>query len=147
MYPTRPWEMVFKQGHEMGTHGYRHSKFTKLSYEQQLREMKRGKEILEDLTGREIKWFRPPYGLYNDDTIRSANQLNLRTMLWQIASWDWKHRNNPEQIILNVNEFTQPGDIVLLHELPQTASILKELIQGLKKKGLVLKKPGIFSPR
>jgi peptidoglycan/xylan/chitin deacetylase (PgdA/CDA1 family) len=144
VYPTRPWEVVFKQGHEMGTHGYRHCKFTKLSYEGQRNEMRQGKETLEQLTGREIRWFRPPFGLYNEDTIRSADELNLRTMLWQIASWDWKHREDPDQIIRNVTEFTNPGDIILLHELPQTVNILKELIQELRTKGFVLKKPATF---
>jgi peptidoglycan/xylan/chitin deacetylase (PgdA/CDA1 family) len=141
LYPSRPWQRVLDEGHEIGTHGLRHRKLTKLNREQQFEDIGQSKQKLEQLIKQSVAYFRPAFGLYNEDTIACAEALDLKVMLWQVASWDWKLADRPEQIIHNVTQHVQPGDIILLHELPQTLAILPELIQELKIKGLSLKKP------
>lgn len=113
---------------------------TKLSLEQQKRELSIGSNQLHHTIGRKPTWYRPPFGLYNDDTMQAAEELGMQVMLWRVASWDWMHAKNPDQIIQNVLDFAEPGDVILLHELPQTARILPELIQELRHKGFLLKK-------
>jgi peptidoglycan/xylan/chitin deacetylase (PgdA/CDA1 family) len=114
---------------------------TKISYEEQLHDIAESKEKLEHLVGCPITWFRPPHGLYNEETIKVCNQLKLSVVLWNISSWDWKHASDQEKIIENVLTHVSPGDIILLHELPQTLNMLPTLIHGIREKGFHLAKP------
>lgn len=128
-------------GHVIGSHGHSHRILTKLPFKEQLAELRKSKEQLECSIGSPIKWFRPPYGLYNEDTVRATKTLDLEMVLWHVASWDWKHPEDEECILENVLDHVGPGDIVLLHELPQTLKILPILIQEIHNKGLVFSSP------
>lgn len=130
---------LLKHGHHLGSHAHTHQMLTKQPYENQLSEIKDSKEILEKQFGSRIKYFRPPYGLYNEDTMAILDQLDMNIVLWQIASWDWMHEADPNQIIENVIDHVTPGDIILLHELEQTVEILPELITRIREKGLELR--------
>ncbi|HEX7064204.1 MAG TPA: polysaccharide deacetylase family protein [Bacillales bacterium] len=132
---------VLDEGHLIGSHAHSHPKLPDLSYEEQLEEIRKSKERLEKLMGRGITRFRPPYGLYNEDTMKIAEELGLEVVLWKVASWDWQHETNEKQIVENVREHTEAGDIVLLHELPQTVKVLPKLIDQLRRKGLALSRP------
>lgn len=135
------WRDVLDQGHEIGIHSHSHPKLSDLTFEEQFREIHDSKKRLESLTGQVITRFRPPYGLYNEDTMTIAKSLGLDIVLWKVASWDWKHDADGNKIVENVAGNTSPGDIVLLHELPQTVKILQDLIQTLRGKGLQFARP------
>lgn len=141
LHQEAPWRRVLQEGHEIGTHTHSHPKLPELSRCRQHEEIAGSKEKLEHLLQRKIAYFRPPYGLYDETTIAVARQLDLSVVLWQVASWDWKHASDPENIVANVVQYTNAGDLVLLHELPQTVRVLKRLIRALKEKGLTMQKP------
>ncbi len=135
------WKDVLNQGHHIGTHAHSHPKLPEQTYEEQLYEIQFSKERLEALIGKTITQFRPPNGLYNEDTLTIAEKLGLDLILWQVASWDWMHEKSSEYIVKNVVDYTSAGDIVLLHELPQTVEVLRELIRTLKNKDFQFVKP------
>jgi peptidoglycan/xylan/chitin deacetylase (PgdA/CDA1 family) len=141
VHDNKTWNQLLQEGHMIGTHGHSHRMLTKLSYEEQYNDMKSSKEHLEILTDKPIRWVRPPFGLYNEDTMKAIQRLDLKMVLWQVASWDWMHQKDQNKILDNVLKHVQPGDIVLLHELPQTVNILSKLIQGIREKGLKLAMP------
>lgn len=132
---------VIDEGHVIGSHSHSHTMLNRLSYEEQFRDIAVSKEKLERLIGDPITWFRPPHGLYNEDTLKVCNQLKLKVVLWNITSWDWKHVVDNEKIIENVLTHVSPGDIILLHELQQTLNVLPVLIHGIREKGLHLAAP------
>lgn len=136
-----PWRRLLGEGHMLGGHADTHVMLPELSYEDQLGEIVTSKKRLEQLTGETLTRFRPPYGLYNDETMEIANGFGLDVVLWSVASWDWKHETNEAQIIENIRAHAKPGDIVLLHELPQTVDVLPELIRVLREKGLRFPRP------
>lgn len=135
------WEPLLKSGHVIGSHAHSHPELPKLSFEEQRKELSQSKAILEEAIGQPIVWFRPPYGLYNEDTVVLSKSLGLQIVLWKVASWDWMHEKDPKLILQNVETYTNPGDLILLHELPQTVQVLKELIQCLKAKGYQFVEP------
>ncbi|MBP3950725.1 polysaccharide deacetylase family protein [Bacillus suaedae] len=134
-------EKVLSDGHLIGTHSHSHRILTELSYEEQYNEMLKSKILLEQALHEPIRLFRPPYGLYNDETFKVAKALNLEIVLWSVASWDWKHPKDPHQIIENVVDHIEAGHTVLLHELPQTVTILDSLIREIRKKNLTFSSP------
>ncbi|WP_077622254.1 polysaccharide deacetylase family protein [Sediminibacillus massiliensis] len=135
LYPERPWLRVIEEGHTIGTHTLKHRNLAKLSYQQQLLDLKQSVNEIESITGTRVAYFRPPFGQYNQETLRAAEELGLETVMWKIASIDWELKNTPEQIVSNVADHLQDGAIILLHELKQTVEVLPELIQTIRKKG------------
>ena len=135
LHPSRPWQRVLEEGHQIGTHTIKHPDLTKLPYEEQYKELAASKAAIEEVTQNKVTYFRPPFGQYNADTIRVARQLGLITVMWRVASIDWELKDNPEQIITNVTENLEDGSIILLHELKQTLEVLPGLIEAIKAKG------------
>ncbi|GAE34376.1 polysaccharide deacetylase [Halalkalibacter akibai JCM 9157] len=97
--------------------------------------MKKSKEIIERITGQEVKFFRPPFGQYNEDTLEAVSQLGMKLVMWNISSYDWNLKSEPEIITNNITEHIQDHSIILLHELEQTLTILPSVIKHLKEKG------------
>ncbi|MRG86166.1 polysaccharide deacetylase family protein [Salinibacillus xinjiangensis] len=135
LYDKRPWKRVLEEGHQIGTHSSKHVNLVNLPYENQLKDIKQSVEQIEGITGQPVKFFRPPFGQYNDDTIQIAHELDLKPVLWRISSMDWELKGNPGLIINNVVENLEDGAIILLHELSQTLEILPDLIEGIREQG------------
>lgn len=134
----KTYPSLVDEGHIIGSHSHSHPMLTNLSYEEQFHDIAKSKEKLEQLVDYPITWFRPPHGLYNEETIKVCNQLDLRVIMWNISSWDWKHASDKEKILENILVHVSPGDIILLHELPQTLSILPSLIHEIRKKRVAI---------
>lgn len=135
LYTKRPWRRVLDDGHLIGTHTTKHRNLVQLSYEEQYLEIKNSKEKIEKITGIDVQYFRPPFGQYNEDTIKAAKEFNVTPIMWRVASLDWELKEDPEQIITNVVENLEDGAIILLHELQQTLDVLPELIRAIRAKG------------
>ncbi|MDQ0253474.1 peptidoglycan/xylan/chitin deacetylase (PgdA/CDA1 family) [Evansella vedderi] len=141
LHPKRPWKRVLDEGHIIGSHAHNHKNLTNLSREQQYRQIKGSLEKIEAVTDQKVRYFRPPFGQYNEDTMDIMEELELTPVMWEISSYDWEHKEKPEKIFCNVIENIQPGSIILLHELEQTVSILPELIDEIKEKGYEISLP------
>lgn len=135
LHPKRPWKRVLNEGHMIGTHTTKHPDLTRLTYEEQVKEITLSKSQISQITGSEIQYFRPPFGQYNEDTLKAAGELGISTVLWRIAAIDWELKDDPQKIITNVVENLEDGAVILLHELKQTVAALPELIQQIKKEG------------
>ncbi|WP_409300256.1 polysaccharide deacetylase family protein [Peribacillus sp. SCS-155] len=135
LHRKRPWERVLSEGHQIGTHSMKHRNLTALSYEEQYQDIANSIKSIEDITGQKVKYFRPPFGQFNNDTILAAKALNITPVMWKISSMDWELKCDPQQIITNVIENLEEGAIILLHELQQTLDVLPELIEEIRAKG------------
>lgn len=135
LYRNRPWQRLLAEGHQLGTHSINHPNLVKLTYQQQYRQIHSSIEKLELITGQKVTYFRPPFGQYNNDTLKIAEQLGLKTVMWRIASMDWELKTDPDQIIANVIDHLDDGAIILLHELEQTVEVLPSIIRQIKQNG------------
>ncbi len=127
---------MLAEGHQIGTHGVNHKNMTaSMTQQQQFDELKRSLDAIEHITNIPMKYFRPPYGQFNDDTLQAAKRLNLQTVMWRIASMDWELKDDPDQIITYIIDHLEDGAIILLHELRQTVQILPRLIGAIREHG------------
>ncbi|MDT8861614.1 polysaccharide deacetylase family protein [Alkalihalobacillus sp. MEB130] len=135
LHHKRPWNRVVANGHQIGAHTHRHPNLSLLRFDDQLHEIQTSKETIEQVTGKAVQYFRPPFGQYNEETLAITKQLQLETVMWDIASFDWELKQHPDQIVENIMNHVQEGSILLLHELEQTLIVLPILIQKLKASG------------
>ncbi|MFD1738924.1 polysaccharide deacetylase family protein [Bacillus salitolerans] len=135
LYKKRPWRRTVEEGHTIGSHTINHPNLLKLTYDEQYRQIHKSKQYIEAITSQDVELFRPPFGAYNECTIKITKELHLLPVLWSISSFDWSLKHNPIEIVNNVVDNLHDDGIILLHELEQTVKILPELIEGIQAKG------------
>ncbi|OOM11352.1 polysaccharide deacetylase family protein [Clostridium saccharobutylicum] len=59
-------------GIDIQSHTVNHSELNKLSYDEQLKQLKESKKTLESITGKSVFSIAYPYGKYNEDSIKAA---------------------------------------------------------------------------
>ena len=121
--------------HEIGNHGYNHVDYSKLSYEQNKSEILKADTIIKEITGITPKYFGPPSGAFNENTIKAANDLNYKVILWSVDTIDWRKDSTKDIIIKRVTSKIQNSDIVLMHPTAETVKALPELINYLFQNG------------
>jgi peptidoglycan-N-acetylglucosamine deacetylase len=123
-------------GHEIGNHTYTHPHCNSLSKEKLTKELEDTSNLIEKLTGKRPKYFRPPFGEYNNRVIRTAEELGYQVIQWSLDSLDWQEPG-VDYITKRILGRVKDGDIILMHNnAPDTPQALKILIPELQKKGL-----------
>lgn len=122
-------------GHELGTHSATHPYMSKLDKQAVINELSSSTDAIQQITGKKVKVFRPPYGDYNDNLIQTASELGLYTVQWDVDSLDWKDLS-ADEIVNRVVSRVKKGSIVLFHNQGlHTAQALPTIISALKQKG------------
>lgn len=130
-------EDIVKQGHEIGTLGYRYKSYTELTPTEMRRDLIRSDEVFKRLGVKDVKLFRPPNGEFNKDVLKVASQYNLSVIHWSINTEDWRNPGT-NKIANKVKNNLNPGDIILLHASDsalQTPKALPLIWDYLKRKG------------
>lgn len=101
-------------GFDIGTHTNTHPKMSTLTTEQMTEELTTSMDMLTKITGKPVKYFRAPYGDYNDAVINTATSLGLQTIQWDVDSLDWKGLS-AEEILSRIKASVKNGSIILCH--------------------------------
>jgi peptidoglycan/xylan/chitin deacetylase (PgdA/CDA1 family) len=101
-------------GHEIALHGPDHRRLTQLDPETVAARTRTAKHELEDLLGRPVRWFRPPYGSQSAATWRAVDEAGLTPVMWNTTCWDW--RDMPDDARLDEVRAAEAGAIVLAHD-------------------------------
>jgi peptidoglycan/xylan/chitin deacetylase (PgdA/CDA1 family) len=104
-----------REGHCIAMHSLNH-KCAWLSFPWETRsDFMKSLKILGDL-GIQVKYFRPPWGIFNAVTLACASKHDLRTVLWSVEAYDWRKNNTPHNIERILLERTKHRDIIVLHD-------------------------------
>lgn len=107
-------KLIDDAGFDIGTHSNTHPKMSTLSSEQVKNELTKSMELITNITGKEVKFFRAPFGDYNDNLISIAGGLGLKTIQWDVDSLDWKGLS-AEEILTRIKNSVKNGSIILCH--------------------------------
>ena len=126
---------IYEEGHEIGNHGYNHTDYDKLSYERNIEEISKADSIIKNILNIEPKYFAPPSGAYNDNTIIAAKDLNYDIIMWSIDTIDWREDSDEEKIKARVLDKMHNSAIVLMHPTEETIKALPDIILNLSSNG------------
>ena len=104
-------------GHLIGNHGYRHEDMTKNQLERMCESIEKTSRLIQEITGNEPEYVRPPYGSWNEDL---EEAIDLTPVFWSVDSLDWKYEDT-DQIKRRVLEKVKNGDIILMHDIFSTS--------------------------
>lgn len=122
-------------GHEIGTHSSTHSYMSKQNGEEIKLELSTSSEAIKSVTGKDVNLFRPPYGDYDDELIKTASELGYYTIQWDTDSLDWKDLSATD-IAMRVIGSVKNGSIILMHNNGlHTAEAVPIILETLKNKG------------
>jgi peptidoglycan/xylan/chitin deacetylase (PgdA/CDA1 family) len=119
--PSLVCELVAR-GHEVGVHGDSHKSHLLRSAPAVVRDVARARACLEDITGRPVEWFRPPYGGVSLSTLAAARKNGLRLVLWTTWGRDWEDGATAETVAATLRKTFVPGATVLLHDSDVTSA-------------------------
>ena len=134
MWPLPHRDVYKRQGHDVGNHSYSHARLTDLDSDTARQEISKAQTAIKRATGILPKWFRPPYGSYNEEIRTIAREEGASLVTWNLTPDDWQ---NPGEAVIRerVTSSARDGSIVLLHVREQTLRALPDLIKELLDMG------------
>lgn len=126
---------IDENGFEIGTHSNTHPDMTTLSKEAMKQELVDSMNLIKNITNKDVKLFRPPYGAYNNTLLDVCDELGLKAIQWDVDSLDWKGLT-AQNIANRVLSQVKNGSIVLFHNnADHILTALPLVLSALNQKG------------
>ncbi|WP_374713180.1 polysaccharide deacetylase family protein [Symbiobacterium terraclitae] len=131
---------IHEEGHLLGIHTMTHPNMTSLGREEQIAEIQPLIDLITDVTGEPPRYFRPPFGAYNDELLATLDELGLELINWSNGSLDWDDvvdgYKDPNLVVEAVLDQLHPGSVILAHDtMKHTAEAVPLIIAALRERG------------
>ena len=121
-----------EDGHLIGNHTYDHADISKMSDEENCRELRKTSELVKQITGHQTAYVRPPFGNWKESM---DCRISMIAVKWTIDTLDWKSKN-VEEIIRKVMQLVSDHDIILMHDYYATSvEAALQIVDRLKAEG------------
>ena len=121
-----------EEGHLIGNHTYSHIQLSNNNVDSFRQELIQTNEVIEELTGQEVQYVRPPYGTWDK---KFEKELNMFPVLWTIDPLDWCS-DNVARIVYKVTSRAEENSIILMHdEYKSTVTAAFQIIDELTEQG------------
>jgi len=145
---------MHEAGHEICNHTYSHERLDSLTDQQLDLEFLSTNQIVKQITGQEMKYFRPPGGRFNLLILEKLTKYHLQPIMWNVNGGDFvpsismDNEGNlqkdadgykikgSQDVYEEIIRTLRGGSIILLHNgSSQTIEILPKLITYLRQQG------------
>jgi len=125
-------------GHVIGNHSYSHEKRLGWAGTSIFRnEISKTNDVVEEITKKRPRYFRPPFGVTNPNIARAISQTKMKSVGWSLRSYDTFYTNVDKLSGRIKAKLNKNGDIVLMHDTcSHSVPALNELIAECKKRGM-----------
>lgn len=103
---------MYEEGHLIGNHTYSHIQLTSTNRDKFKEELVKTNEVIQDITGEEVQYVRPPYGSWDK---KLETELNMFPILWNVDPLDWC-TENAVRVAQTVITDAKENDIILMHD-------------------------------
>ena len=124
-----------RRGHQIASHGYDHTRFTKLARRALLDQCARTEQVIGgQISGR--PWVRPPHGSIHASSLVSLLVGGYTVALWTLDSKDWGDRDPAVLAERCGPSNITPGEVLLFHEGQQwTLDALPRIVTAIQASG------------
>jgi peptidoglycan-N-acetylglucosamine deacetylase len=99
---------------ELDNHSYLHPHMTKITAEQVRDELAKTEKLVAKVKGRPGRFFRPPFGEWNDLVRTEAARQGLAVVTWSVVTGDPDKHAYAGDIIAAVHK-AKPGSVIIMH--------------------------------
>ena len=132
---------IVARGDPIGDHTETHPPMSQLSARDQERQLLEETEQTGDSGAPFPRMFRPPYGQWDDTTLRLLKRYHMLMVLWSVDTEDWR-RPGTRAIVSAALQGAKPGAIILMHDAggdrTETVAALPRIIRTLRHRGYAL---------
>lgn len=132
-------QRIVDDGNLVCNHTSKHVSVTRLTFEEFKKQLQGVENAYYEVTGHELpKFFRPPQGLFSQQTLEYAEELGYTIVFWSFRYGDWDVNNqlSNESAFQTIIGETHPGEIALFHCQSKTnVSILDSVLTAWEKQG------------
>ena len=111
-------ERIFREGHEIGIHGYSHDPMDTMGEETLRKELDETLALLPE--GCRPAFLRPPGGKTGETVRKAAAERGLSLLLWSVDPRDWAV-SDADAVTEHVLSHIRDGSIVLLHDMTRSS--------------------------
>jgi len=124
---------IFNEGHSIGNHSFSHGFwFDLLSKEKMKQEIYKTNNLISGLIGKQIKYFRPPYGVTTPVLAKAVKETEMIPVGWSVRTFDTVAKGDKEKIHRKLKNI-KSGDIILFHDHVECLpDVLEEFIVRMK---------------
>ncbi|WP_438445204.1 delta-lactam-biosynthetic de-N-acetylase [Gorillibacterium sp. sgz5001074] len=134
---------MVSEGHLVGNHSWSHPDLSATPDGKIAEELDKVKAGVAEVTGqKEMKYLRPPRGIFSDRLLGAAKQLGYTSVFWSVAykDWDTKDQKGAQYAYDKVMPQLHPGAVLLLHSVSRdNAEALGRIIDDARKLGFTFK--------
>ncbi|MFA6290865.1 MAG: polysaccharide deacetylase family protein [Victivallales bacterium] len=136
---------IAREGHLVGNHSFTHRPwFPFYSSGRMILDLNKAAETISNVTGEQVQWFRPPYGISNPMLAKAVRKTGYKVMGWSIRSYDTS-AGNPEKVLIRIKRLLKPGAVILLHDrCTGTPEVVDEIIRYARAQGYEFIRPDIL---
>ncbi len=129
---------IAARGYPIGDHTESHAPMSHLSIRDQQRELLQDAAAIGDFGVPFPRLFRPPFGLWNANTLKLLHRYRMLMVLWTVDTADYQIPG-VTAIVDRAVDGAKPGAIILLHDAggnrSQTAAAVPIIVGKLRRRG------------
>lgn len=129
---------IVRLGDPIGDHTWSHPDMARLSPRDQRRQLLREAAVTGNEGAPFPQMYRPPFGRWDEATLRVLRQSHMLMVLWSVDTGDWD-RPGTRRIVHNALTGAGPGAIILMHDAggdrSETVAALPVIIRDLRRRG------------
>jgi peptidoglycan/xylan/chitin deacetylase (PgdA/CDA1 family) len=129
---------IVADGYPIGDHTQAHAPMSHLSRRDQLAQLLQQTAVIGDYGASFPRMFRPPFGLWNSNTLALLHKYRMLMILWTVDTSDYR-RPGVSAIVKSAVSGARPGAIILLHDAggdrSETVAALPLIIKRLRARG------------
>lgn len=116
------------EGHIVGSHSYSHDFwFDLFSSRKMITDLEKAESVLNQILGKKIRMFRPPYGVTNPPLARALKKMKYQIIGWSLRSKDTVLQR--DRLFERLKRRVKPGDIIIFHDTKEnTPGVLDKFI-------------------
>ena len=129
-------QRMHQEGHVVANHSFGHgAMFDLLGSTAMIDDLRRADAVVQRVTGKAPKLFRPPYGVINPALTKAIKTVDYQPIGWSIRSFDTT-AGSAEALTQRVIRNLHPGAVILLHDrCDLTVAALRKIIREIRHEG------------
>lgn len=127
-------DAIARAGHEIASHSMVHTRYTDMQPAQVNEDAAKAQEAIKKATGKETVLIRPPYGAFDDQSMKALEDEGYIPVKWSLDSKDWKQAG--KDVLKNnvINGLKKGSIIIFQNNIMDTSLALGEIIDEIKAK-------------
>jgi peptidoglycan-N-acetylglucosamine deacetylase len=128
---------IADEGHLLGCHTDNHVDLSRLPFREAWQECREGRESVAAISGRPVRYLRPPWGRIAPSTFAVAKLERMALTLWSVDGMDHCRWDTPRLMEHLRQAAPCTGDILLYHDdTPNTVDVLPQVLEYFRDRGL-----------